>query len=770
MKTLNYGYKKSLLSALCIACISQNLYAEDDDVGLISLEDLLNIEVTTASKSAQKISDAPATIYAFSRTQIKNRGYRNLEQLLEDVPEIEIQRKAVAEYNNYYSFRGIAGNDKLVILLDGYRVNSPTGSPHVIATNYSLVDAERVEVILGPASALYGADALSGIINIITRNPDAETYTNLYASSGSFSTREYSINSRYKNDDLSLMFTAQFYESDEDNLAKAYPDEFSWYNNEYLNQGIVQLGPFAPPFVTLPVPEVNYDRTYSTPTESHFIHLTANYDKFDFGFSDILESHSSSGGMKPEFNLYIDKATYKTQIQNVFAEHSHQTKDEKISLKTAISHSTYELKPESVFYNTFTQYSAGYKYGKGSTTKFEEQLTYVMDDDNQFISGLSYESISALPKTGDLPFPFDPNVPAELQNIHYIGTDVTDINGNDLTLYQSFFDIKYENVAFYFQWQHVFSETLSLTSGVRYDDNTRYGSTVNPRVGLVWKASDTLTVKGLFNSGFLAPSPYVSYQHYGAFNAVDDNFDFGDITQLVGFFWHLPNPSLQPEELESKEINVTWNLSSSMRLSFDYYQNTLDQQIVPVIFEEPTSINGIEIFDGSFRDVLVFRAEIPINNATTETDGYTLKLDHLTNINDFQVTSFIAYSASDGDINGNQALTYMAEDTIKFGIEISKDNWSMYLNALNRSDTRRQFDPRYDGTNDDFFISDGFTTFNLFTQYTQVLNDSSEVEYQLKITNLTDKKYFNATFGADEAFIGSPQNTRKVEFAVNFHF
>jgi iron complex outermembrane receptor protein len=752
-------FKKTIMASLCIGLLSPNIYADDDEMGLISLEDLLNIEVTTASKSAQKISDAPATIYAFSRNQIRNRGYRNLEQLLEDVPEIEIQRKAVAEYNNYYSFRGIAGNDKLVVLLDGYRINSPTGSPHAIATNYSLVDAERVEVILGPASALYGADALSGIINIITRNPEAESYTNLYASTGSFSTQEYSFNSRYKNDDLNLMFTAQFYQSDEDNLAESYPDEFAWYNDEYLNDGLVQVAPFLPPDVTQSVPI----EAYSTPTESHFIHFNANYNNFNFGFSDILESHSSSTGMKPEFNLYIEQAIYKTQIQNFFADHTHQTANEKLSFKTSFSHSTYELLPESVFRNTFTNYSEGYKYAKSSTTKLEEQLTYVMDENNQFISGISYENISAQPKSGDLPFPYDPNIPAELQNIYYIGTNIDDIDGNDLTINQSFFNIDYQNVAFYFQWQHSFSEKLSLTSGIRYDDNTRYGSTFNPRVGLVYKASDDLTIKGLFNSGFLAPSPYVAYQHYGAFVPVDDSFNTGgDVTGLVGFFWHLPNPTLKPEELESKEINVTWSLSSNLRLSFDYYQNTLDQQIVPVVFVAP--LEGI--FDGTFRGVPVFAAEIPVNNATTDTDGYTFKLDHLTTISDYQMTSFIAYSASDGNINGDQALTYMAEDTVKAGIEVAKENWSMYLNLLNRSDTRHQLIGD-DGNN---LVSEGYTTLNLFTQYKHQWSETIEAEYQLKITNLTDEKYTNATFAQGEGFVGSPQNTRKIELAINLHF
>ncbi|WP_196137153.1 TonB-dependent siderophore receptor [Aliikangiella sp. G2MR2-5] len=729
--------------------------AEEDDMGSISLEDLLNLEVVTASKSAEKLSDAPATIYAFSKAQIEKRGYRSLDQLLEDVPEIEIQRRAVAEYNNYYSLRGIAGNDKLVILLDGYRINSPTGSPHAIASNYSLIDAERVEVILGPASALYGADALAGIINIITRNPNAEKQTNLFVSSGSFNTTEVSVKSRYVSENLNLLFSAQMYESDEDDMPKAYPEDFAWYNEQYLVNGIVQASPFAPPEVTVDVPI----EPYSTPTKSHFIHFAGSIGEVDFGFAEIMESHSSSIGMRPEFNLYIEDAIFKTRIENMFVEHNYTSKDEKHSYKTSMSHSTYELTPESVFRNTFTGYSEGYKYAKGSTTKFEEQITYTMDESNQFIGGISVENITALPKTGDLPFAFNPDVPAASQGFYYIGTDITDVNGNDLTISQAFFDISYQNYAGYFQWQKRFNESLSLTAGIRYDSNTRYGSTTNPRAGLVYKATDDLTIKFLYNSGFLAPSPYVTFQHYGAF--IPTTNTGGDVTGLFGPFWHLPNPQLKPEELESKEINMTWNISDSLRLSFDYYDNSLDQQIVPVVFVD--SLPGI--FDGTFQGVPIGAAEIPINNATTDSNGGTVKFDHLTHWGEFQVTSFVALSFSDGDINGSEELTYMADNTAKAGIEVSDDSWAFYLNAINRGDTRQQ---RI--VNGENLISEGYTLFNLFGQYTHNWSEGITAEYELKVTNLLDEHYYNATFAQGEGFYASPQNTRKIELGINIRF
>ena len=66
-----------------------------------------NIDVITVSKKEQKSSDAPAMIYVVTENNIKNRGYRNLQDLLEDIPEIEIQKKSTSEFSNYFTFRGI---------------------------------------------------------------------------------------------------------------------------------------------------------------------------------------------------------------------------------------------------------------------------------------------------------------------------------------------------------------------------------------------------------------------------------------------------------------------------------------------------------------------------------------------------------------------------------------------------------------------------------------------------------------------------------------
>src|SRR3984957_19478614 len=136
----------------------------------LSMEELMNIKVVTASGYMQTTAEAPSTITVITSQQIAERGYEQLEDALRDVPGIDM-----IHLNGYaptlFYFRGMYGAENLraLLMIDGIVENNIIGSNDMAGPAYNLHNVERIEIIWGPASALYGADAFGGVINIITK-------------------------------------------------------------------------------------------------------------------------------------------------------------------------------------------------------------------------------------------------------------------------------------------------------------------------------------------------------------------------------------------------------------------------------------------------------------------------------------------------------------------------------------------------------------------------------------------------------------------------
>jgi len=736
------------LLILSSVCYQTNAFAEPTEkksnvLEDKSLEDIMDVEVVTASKKAQKSSLAPATIHVITETQIQNRGYRNLSQLLEDIPEIEIQKKSVTETSNIISFRGIAGNEKFLILMDGFRVNSADGTPHAVSENYSLNNAKKVEVIIGPSSALYGVDAFGGIINIITKDGKDVDGAKITGSFGQFTTTDNSfVFGKKLSDNLSFVISGNGYYSGEPNFSEIYPKEYQWYNDRYKKTGEMLLSPFSKDVV-----KTDKIKQYETLSNAYSINTKINFDNFEIGFFRNQDSHNSSVGLKPEYNIYQSDAVYRTNVDSIYGRHTFLSSDKKWGLQTSLSRNSFELGPESKFVNTFTGYKEGYKYASSTVIKIEEQGNYDFSDTISLIGGATYEDFNSLPKTGDLATPFKTELGTSTQGQYYIGTNIKDKNGKDLTVIQDFYNLRYSNIGSYLQLQMKPLSTLGLTLGTRYDYNTRYGHTINPRLGLVYNPVKPLTFKLLYGESFLGPSPYKAYQHYGSFIPQTDK-DSGDVTGLTGPFWHLPNPDLQPEKLRSIEGSAALYLTENLFVSLNGYYNNISNLIVVEVKPNQT-----------FKGLPVSAAERPINKGTSNTYGGTLKTDALFKVADAVINPFVSYSLSNGDIAGG-TLPFSAQHTVKSGIEFSYKNFALTPRLIFRS---MSYHPNLKDDKGASLGNEPYTLVNLYAKYSNLFNsDKYKASLFLDASNLLNAKYYNVPLAGSEGFSGSPQDPLRI--------
>src|SRR6266702_1050372 len=155
--------------ALLVFSVHLAYAAQTLDLTQTSLEDLMNIEVTSVSKTAQKTSQAAAAVFVISQGDIRRSGELNIPDLLRMVPGLDVAQIDAGKWA--ISARGFNGqySDKLLVLVDGRAVYNPLfAGVFWDSQNVPLVTIERIEVIRGPGAAVWGANAVNGVINIIT--------------------------------------------------------------------------------------------------------------------------------------------------------------------------------------------------------------------------------------------------------------------------------------------------------------------------------------------------------------------------------------------------------------------------------------------------------------------------------------------------------------------------------------------------------------------------------------------------------------------------
>jgi iron complex outermembrane receptor protein len=141
------------------------------DLTQVSLEDLMNVQVTSVSKKEQKLGSAGAAVFVITQEDIRRSGASNIPDLLRMVPGVNVAQMSASTWA--ISIRGFNDvfADKVLVLIDGRSVYNPiTSGVSWDQQDLPLEDIERIEVIRGPGGTVWGANAVNGVINIITRN------------------------------------------------------------------------------------------------------------------------------------------------------------------------------------------------------------------------------------------------------------------------------------------------------------------------------------------------------------------------------------------------------------------------------------------------------------------------------------------------------------------------------------------------------------------------------------------------------------------------
>ncbi|OUR88710.1 hypothetical protein A9Q81_23100 [Gammaproteobacteria bacterium 42_54_T18] len=166
-----------IISILCASAFNSMAFQVKNNIDYLfnlSLEELLKVKVTGSTLTPKELKIVPSAVTMFTHQEINNLGLDTLDELMNLVPGFQSYRSSISSIDYPFSSRGRRiGNpgSEILILVDGTRLAEPrTSGSILIVPKYPLVQIERVEFIRGPGSAVYGSNAMMGVINIITRS------------------------------------------------------------------------------------------------------------------------------------------------------------------------------------------------------------------------------------------------------------------------------------------------------------------------------------------------------------------------------------------------------------------------------------------------------------------------------------------------------------------------------------------------------------------------------------------------------------------------
>jgi outer membrane receptor protein involved in Fe transport len=207
MKCLISVLKSLFLFLLILGISAVTIHAqEEQNLTDLSLDDLLNIPISVSSTNAKTIFNTPSSVSVIDENMIKKFNYSSVAEALNNIPGLQINRTYLKR--NIPTSRGILQDhyaNKVLVLINGVATwNTVTGEASIDKIN--IHDVERIEVLKGPASVLYGTNAYSGAINIVLKNPGKESARS-YIGVGSEGFFEAGANYSYSSEDFKLFIS-----------------------------------------------------------------------------------------------------------------------------------------------------------------------------------------------------------------------------------------------------------------------------------------------------------------------------------------------------------------------------------------------------------------------------------------------------------------------------------------------------------------------------------------------------------------------------------
>ncbi len=540
---LQYALRICCLHAFLISIITlaPKIHA-NEELGYLfnlTLQELLDLRVTIATGTQQNTLQAPSVITVITQDDIKLTGASNLTQVLQAVPGVYIR-------HNYFGFRplihmrGTHGRQTL-LMVNGISMRDLVSSFGLFWKGLPVSIIERVEVIRGPASAVYGADAGSGVINVITKTASKIQGNEVGAQISSFNTQNAWLQYSRQWHRYQMNMTANVYHTD------AHQPLIESDTQTVLDQSLGTQSSLAPGLGQYGYKSADLRVSVS---KAHW-QLQGDYRR-QSDWKTALDPATNAHDDRININLH-----YQNNAFNELWGLDSQINFRRLSYGTGDG---LQLLPPGAFAGAYPDGVFDKRKLAESRYEIENRAVYSGFDQHTLRLGLGFSFI-------------------DLYRVSQFVNSGTGPDGNPLPIGSSLVELSGSPFAYaqertrsiwhgFIQDMWQISSDLELTSGMRYDHYSDFGDILTPRLALVWKSTKNLTSKLLYGEAFRPPS-------------------FLELYNLSSL--KIPNPNLKPEESNTWELAFIYTATQNLHLGINAYQITLHN------FIRPTPVLGLNL-------------------------------------------------------------------------------------------------------------------------------------------------------------------------------
>lgn len=435
--------------------LSINSFSQDERVDLYDLDinELSKFKVVSATKTVENINEVSATVRVVTQSEIVERGYFTLDELLTDLPGFQFRN--ILSLNSYVFQRGIPNQNNLtLVLIDGIQVNELNSGGFYGGGQFNMSNIDRVEVVYGPSSVAYGTNAVSGVINIITKGN--ENYLgSLKSQIGNFNTvsSDCSFNISDKSDRFKVRVSGMFKRTDKSDLRGANGDN-NW--SDLID---------------------NYENDYN-------FGIKISYKDFVFGTNYLQKQTSTATLYKSVGTNYKDFGSFwNILFVNSYLKYTKKLGDNLTLISTLYNRNSTVLK-NSIYFITDTSQASYYR--PNNLTGIETVANYV--------------GVKNLSLTGGVTFEYE--ILADKPSITYSESMLErPVLPNKPEMHENYL------ASFFFEPKYVLFKKLFFSAGIRYDISSVYNQVVTPRAGLSYYINGNY-VKFTYADAFRAPKPW----------------------------------------------------------------------------------------------------------------------------------------------------------------------------------------------------------------------------------------------------------------------